>query len=66
VLADHPGGYIQDLRPRENDIGTMGMVGFGVVSGRSPLVGKSLGGEARGSLVMVDMVQMWRKEGTKG
>jgi hypothetical protein len=47
-------------------MGTMGMVGFGVVSGPSSLVSKSLGGEARGRPVMVDMVRMWRKEGTKG
>ena len=44
----------------------MGIVGFGVVSGPLSLVGKSLGGEVRGRLVMVDMVRMWRKEGTKG
>ena len=65
MLADHPGGYVQDLRPRDNDTGTMGMVAFGFVSGRSSLVGKSLGGEARGRLVMADMLRMW-KEGTKG
>ena len=42
------------------------MVAFGIVSRRSSLVGKSLGGEARGRLVMADMPRMWRKEGTKG
>jgi hypothetical protein len=65
VLADHQGGYVQDLRLREDDMGTMGMVGFGVVSGPSSLVSKSLGGEARGRPVMVNMVRM-RKERTEG
>ena len=36
----------------------MGMVGLSVVSGRSYLVGKWLGGEGRGRLVMFDMVRM--------
>ena len=39
------------------------MVGRG---GSSASVGKSFRGEARGRLVMVDMIRMWGEEGTKG
>ena len=38
------------------------MVGYG---GSSSFVGKPLGGEVRGRLVMVDMLRMYKKEGTK-